>query len=105
MPRLGRRQRVFGLLLSSTCGPAIWFVWRWVLTSGHYSRAAAALLPTVTLLGLGFAMFPVDFEGMQTESSYRDDDAVPRMPVVWQYILLAAVLAGLANWYAIALLL
>jgi hypothetical protein len=103
MHRLRRGQRLFGLLVLATSAPAIWFVWHSAQTSGHYSRSAAALLPAVSFLGLGLALFPFDVDGLRTLSSSRDDDAVPRLPVVWQIILLAAVLAGLANWYAIAL--
>jgi hypothetical protein len=102
MPRLWRYQRLFGLLLLASCAPALWFVWHAALATGRYSPAAAGLLPAASVIGLGFALFPLEFNRMPDRPAFDDDTL--QVPVIWQYILLAAVLAGLANWYALALL-
>jgi hypothetical protein len=101
MPRLRLYQRLFGLLLLATCGPSIWLVWHSALATGRYSRAAAALLPAASVVGFGLALFPLEFDQLPEAPALGDD--APQLPVMWQYLLLAAVLAGLANWYAIAL--
>jgi hypothetical protein len=103
--RLRRWQRWLGLVLLALSGVALFFVWRSALADGHYSRAAAALLPVVSVVGLGLLLFPIDREALPTETGLYDDRVVPQMPLIWQYLLLVAVLAGLANWYALALML
>ncbi len=101
--KAGRGQRLIGLVLLVICGAATAVIWHWAMTQGQYSRAAAALLPALAIIGLGLALFPIDFERIQSEVTLREDRLFPEVPIAWQYILLAAVLAGLGNWYAIAL--
>jgi hypothetical protein len=101
--RFGLKQRAVGLLLVVLFGPAIYLVWRSALAGGHYSPTAAALLPVVAIVGLGLALFPVDIDGMREEAKVFGDRFAPHVPLIWQYILLAAVLAGLGNWYALVL--
>jgi hypothetical protein len=96
-------QRMIGLLLLAAGALGVYLPWRSALANGNYSRVAAALLPALAVLGLGLAVFPYDANRQHTELNLDGSEVGPRLPLAWQYILLAAVLAGLANWYAIAL--
>jgi hypothetical protein len=94
---------MFGVMTGAGGIAATLFFWRSALSSGQYSRVAAALLPAVSILGLGLALLPLELEEPPTWPNVADDQGFPRLPLAWQYVILAAVLAGLANWYAIAL--
>jgi hypothetical protein len=97
------KQRFLGLLLLAGSGLGIWFVWQAARTDGKYSRVGAALLPAAAVFGLGLALFPFEFDRLQNELKLDDAGIFPQLPIVWQYLILLAVVAGLANWYAIAL--
>jgi hypothetical protein len=105
MSRSNLLQRLIGLMVLILCGLGIRSVWQTALSNGDYSRVAAGLLPVLAVFGLGLLLLPLDF----TQLLREENVAMPgvgsnrRVPAFWIFLIFAAMAAGFANWYAIAL--
>jgi hypothetical protein len=96
-------QRLIGLALLAGCGLGTFYVWRVALSTHQFSRLAAGLFPFFGVFGLALLLSPLDFAHIRRELSVDETQFFRQLPVAWQLLTLVAVLAGLANWYAIVL--
>jgi hypothetical protein len=103
-PRLQIRQRLLGLALLAVSAAGIYFVWRFALVGRIYNGLVSAALPVLAVCGFGLMLFPFGRDRIPLDPGLAAALGEPEVPRSWQFILLVALLAGLANWYAIQLL-
>jgi hypothetical protein len=108
-------QRLVGLLILLVAGGFTAWIWHTALTEGTYYRKAAALFPAFAVIGLGMLLFPTDVDRLReviglglwlsrlrAERGVEKVMSLNQIPPVWWGVLVAAVAAGLGNWYALS---
>jgi hypothetical protein len=95
-------QRVAGLFFLALGGGITAWLWYTALNEGYYYVKAAALFPAFAVLGLFMMLFPLDFDRLYAEHGVDKPDKLAHYPLSWKLGLVVAILAGLANWWAIS---
>jgi hypothetical protein len=97
-------QRLMGVfLIALGAGGTIW-VWHTALTEGYYQLIAAPIFPAFLVFGLGALLFPIDVEKLKAEHGVEKIENFRQFPPVWRGVMVAALVAGFGNWFALALL-
>jgi hypothetical protein len=102
MVRSKAGQRRFGVVMVLVAGGFTAWIWHTALTEGYYYRKAAAIFPAFAVIGLGMLLFPIDMDRLKAEHGVDKVESMSQLPPVWWGVLVAAVAAGLGNWYALA---
>ncbi len=95
-------QRLSGVLLIVIGGLATAGVWRTALNDGYYFLSLVILMPSLAVMDLGPLLFPIDMDRLRADYGIDKPEAWEHYPLSWKIVIVLAVAAALANWYAIA---
>ena len=95
-------QRMVGLIsLLVGTGFTAWS-WYTAVGEGFYYHKAAMIFPVFAVLGAAAMFFPLDAQGLQGELSIARPARFLQYPTSWKILTAVAIIAGLANWFALS---
>src|SRR5260370_42329202 len=95
-------QRIGGALIFLPGAGVTGWIWHRALTEGYYYRKSAMLFPAFLVIGLGMVLFPIDAEKLKAEYGVEKIQSYRHVPPAWLGGIISALLAGLADLYAVS---